>query len=95
MLGRAGGPVEEPEFWRRLEYRICTEFRGSKDDHLRWYWCDGLVPQRYDRHAGDRDAIDWAGLLPSDELTGWLTADPVSKILKIADFEIAQDVPAA
>jgi hypothetical protein len=104
--------VEEPEFWGRLEYRICEESRGSEDDHLRWCRCDGLVPERYDRHdrrwhisglawtgtdsrqepwtftlitrhAGDQDAPDWAGLLPSDRLTGWLTPDPAGKTIKI------------
>ena len=44
--------MDEPEFWVRLEYRICDEFRSFDDDHLRCYWCDGLVPERYDRHGG-------------------------------------------
>jgi hypothetical protein len=43
--------MEEPEFWGRLEYRICDEFSGF-GDRLRWYWCDGLVPERYDRDGG-------------------------------------------
>ncbi|HEY3867509.1 MAG TPA: hypothetical protein VGM10_04140 [Actinocrinis sp.] len=42
--------MEEAEFWGRLEYRICAEFSGF-DDHLRWYWCDGLDPERYERHG--------------------------------------------
>lgn len=124
--------MEEPEFWLLLEFRICDEFEGFEDNQLRWYWCDGLQPDRYDRqggdwhitgrawiltqnkpsrrslaqsrkrgrrrrdsgpgtwtftliarNAGDRDAIDWEGLLPSDRLTGWLTPDPSSKTLKI------------
>jgi hypothetical protein len=123
--------VEEAEFWLRLEYRICAEFEGFEDNELRWYWCDGLDPDRYERHggewhisgrawiltenkparrsaaparrrrqrrdsrpgtwtftlivraAGDRDAIDWDGLLPGDGLTGWLTPDPASGTLKI------------
>ena len=40
--------VIEHEFWVRLERRICAEFRGSADKHLRYYWCDGLVPEAYD-----------------------------------------------
>jgi hypothetical protein len=143
--------VEEPEFWRRLEFRICAEFEGFEDNELRWYWCDGLLPDRYDRHGGhwhisgrawietqnkpahrsapatrrrgqrrpgqrwrgqwrpgqwrpgqwrdsrpgpwtftlivrhtgERDTIDWDGLLPTDRLTGWLTPDPASGTLKI------------
>jgi hypothetical protein len=45
--------VDEPEFWGRLEYRICDEFRGFDDEHLRFYWCDGLVPERYDKDGGE------------------------------------------
>jgi len=40
--------VEEQEFWRRLEVRICAEFAGFADRRLRYYWCDGLVPEDYD-----------------------------------------------
>ncbi|GIJ34539.1 hypothetical protein [Micromonospora sediminimaris] len=35
--------MDEQDFWVRLEFRICAEFRGFEDRHLRWYWCDGLV----------------------------------------------------
>ncbi len=45
--------MDEPEFWGRLEYRICDEFRGLDDDQLRFCWCDGLVPERYDRYGGE------------------------------------------
>ncbi len=45
--------MEEPEFWLRLEHRICAEFEGFEDDQLRRYWCDGLLPDRCDRHGGD------------------------------------------
>jgi len=57
--------VDEPEFWGRLEYRICDEFRGFEDDHLRFYWCDGLVPERYDRHGGEWhiSGLAWIGTL--------------------------------
>lgn len=43
--------MDEPEFWLRLEYRICEEFEGFEDNQLRWYWCDGLLPDRYDQHG--------------------------------------------
>jgi hypothetical protein len=36
--------VEEPEFWRLLEYRLCSEFHGSPDSDTRFLWCDGLDP---------------------------------------------------
>jgi hypothetical protein len=44
--------VDEREFWARLEYRISAEFAGSADNHLRFYWCDGLVPEQYDVVGG-------------------------------------------
>lgn len=40
--------MDEAIFWTRLEYRICTELRGSEDTRLRYYSCDGLVPEEYD-----------------------------------------------
>jgi len=40
--------MQEPEFWQRLEFRICAEFRGFADHALRSYWCDGLIPEEYD-----------------------------------------------
>jgi hypothetical protein len=39
------------EFWGRLEYHLCEEFQGFEDNQLRWYWCGGLIPERYDRHG--------------------------------------------
>jgi hypothetical protein len=44
--------MDEREFWARLEYRISEEFAGFADNHLRFYWCDGLVPEQYDVAAG-------------------------------------------
>ncbi|MFG2045125.1 hypothetical protein [Dactylosporangium sp. NPDC048998] len=40
--------MDEKDFWVRLEFRICTEFEGFEDKHLRWYGCDGLVAEEYD-----------------------------------------------
>ncbi|MBX7266479.1 hypothetical protein KIF24_10860 [Micromonospora sp. Llam7] len=40
--------MDEQDFWLRLEFRICAEFQGFEDRHLRWYWCDGLVAEKYD-----------------------------------------------
>jgi hypothetical protein len=30
-----------------LELRICREFRGMPENHLRFLWCDGLDPEQY------------------------------------------------
>lgn len=40
--------MEEQEFWKRLEFRICAEFQGLADKRLRHHWCDGLLPEEYD-----------------------------------------------
>jgi hypothetical protein len=40
--------LNESRYWAALEYRICREFAGMAADHLRYLWCDGLIPERYD-----------------------------------------------
>lgn len=39
--------MNEQEFWRRLEFRVCAELAGLADPRLRYHWCDGLVPEAY------------------------------------------------
>jgi hypothetical protein len=39
--------VDEAEYWASLEYRVCREFAGMRDNHLRYLWCDGFLPARY------------------------------------------------
>lgn len=43
--------MEESDFWTRLEHRICDEFAGFENSNIRFYWCDGLVPEEYDLHS--------------------------------------------
>src|SRR5262245_26832805 len=45
--------IDETDFWARLEFRICAEFHGFEYEHLRWYWCDGLVAEQYDLLSKD------------------------------------------
>jgi hypothetical protein len=40
--------VDEEDFWVRLEYRICAEFRGFGDRELRKNWCDGMDAEEYE-----------------------------------------------
>jgi hypothetical protein len=40
--------VDEQQFWRRLEFRVCAELAGFADRRQRRYWCDGLLPDDYD-----------------------------------------------
>ncbi|WP_127501969.1 hypothetical protein [Actinoplanes solisilvae] len=57
--------MEEQDFWVRLEYRISAEFTGFDDKQLRWFWCDGLIPEEY----------DLAGSAPSIRGRAWCGAD--------------------
>jgi hypothetical protein len=62
--------MDEADYWRRLEHRICAEFTGFADRHLRHYWCDGLIPDEYDLDA-DEPCIRgraWCGSAPAQEL---------------------------
>ena len=62
--------MDEKEYWPRLEYRICAEFAGFADKHLRYYWCDGLIPDDYDLGAEDPciRGRAWCGSAPAEEL---------------------------
>ena len=55
--------MEEPEFWTRLERRICAEFAGFADRRLGYYWCDGLLPEDYDLTNAERqvNGVAWCG----------------------------------
>ena len=39
--------MNEPEYWVRLEYRVCREFAGMPQTHLRYLWCDCFIPGQY------------------------------------------------
>jgi hypothetical protein len=39
--------MDETEYWKRLEYRVCQEFEGMADNRLRFLWCDGFRPEEY------------------------------------------------
>lgn len=39
--------VNEADYWMSLEYRVCREFAGMPDNHLRYLWCDGFIAERY------------------------------------------------
>lgn len=72
--------MDEHEFWARLEYRISAEFAGFEDGHLRFYWCDGLVPERYDVVGGHWRIIGYAWIGQGHNQARWdftLAAGPV------------------
>lgn len=43
--------MDEPDFWDRLEHRVCRELAGFEDNRLRFLWCDGFVPEEFDLRA--------------------------------------------
>lgn len=45
--------MDEAEFWLRLEGRICRELQGFADRRLRYWWCDGLDPERFELGDGE------------------------------------------
>lgn len=53
--------------------------KGQRPDSQHEPWTFILIT----RHAEDRDDISWDQLLPSGQLTGWLTLDPASRTLTI------------
>jgi hypothetical protein len=36
--------VSESEYFIHLEFRLCGELSGMRDEELRRHWCDGFVP---------------------------------------------------
>ncbi|GAA2473509.1 hypothetical protein [Winogradskya humida] len=112
--------MDEAEFWGRLEFRVCAEFRGFEDNGLRYLWCDGFEAEDYHLEGADpfiggvmwcgvtgqerwrftlfvgggvrsREGIDWAGLLPDDEATGWLNAEPREMTVVLRPLEAGND----
>ncbi len=39
--------MDEADYWVNLEYRVCREFAGMSENHLRYLWCDGFIPEQY------------------------------------------------
>jgi len=39
--------MTESDFWTHLEFRLCREFAGLPDNHHRFLWCDGFIPELY------------------------------------------------
>ncbi|MFD0686693.1 hypothetical protein [Actinomadura fibrosa] len=43
--------MDGPDFWLRLEYRVCSELEGFEDRRIRFLSCDGLSPEHIDLEA--------------------------------------------
>jgi hypothetical protein len=39
--------VDEADYWVSLEWRVGSEFAGMPQNHLRFLWCDGFIPEQY------------------------------------------------
>lgn len=37
--------MAENDFWTALEFRICRELAGVPDNSVRFWWCDGFIPE--------------------------------------------------
>jgi hypothetical protein len=37
----------ESDYWVNLEFRVCREFAAMPENHLRYLWCDGFIPEQY------------------------------------------------
>jgi hypothetical protein len=33
------------DFWSALEFRVCRELAGVPDTSIRFWWCDGFIPE--------------------------------------------------
>ncbi|HZD02226.1 MAG TPA: hypothetical protein VFA46_19155 [Actinomycetes bacterium] len=43
--------MDEPDYWARLERRVCQELARFEDNRLRYLWCDGFLPEAVDLRA--------------------------------------------
>jgi hypothetical protein len=61
--------VTETDYWEHLEYRVCREFEGMEDRALRFFWCDGFIPQEYlvDDPSPRITGLAWIGSVPRQE----------------------------
>jgi hypothetical protein len=114
--------MTEDEFWSRLEYRLCDEFRGMTEGGLSEYWCDGFSAAAYSHDeiepkiignvwivkGSDEQEwkfelilpkqfaapaiIDWASVLPPDDVTRWLSVDRQRHRIKIEPATAVRDL---
>ncbi|WP_250847049.1 hypothetical protein [Aquisphaera insulae] len=40
-------PMDEEDFWPRLEWSVSGELEQMRDHDLRRFWCDGFLPRTY------------------------------------------------
>jgi len=63
--------MDEKEFWSRLEYRICDEFRGMSEGNLSEYWCDGFSSAAYLHDDVDPKIIGSVWIVKGQEQQSW------------------------
>lgn len=65
--------MEEPAFWLELEHRVSREFAGMRGEcnHLRSFWCDGLVPGQYRIDEADPRITGLAWIVRDQDQQEW------------------------
>lgn len=64
--------MNEQDFWGHLMMRVTRELGGMQEKRLRWFWCDGFLPERieHDERGAWIVGEAWIG----DERLQWLYA---------------------
>jgi hypothetical protein len=44
--------LDKSDYWKRLEFRVCRELAGLRDNSLRGLGCDGFVPEQLHSDQG-------------------------------------------
>lgn len=65
--------MDESAFWLELEHRVSREFEGMRGDsnHLRSFWCDGLVPRQYHIEQADPRITGLAWIVRNEDQQEW------------------------
>jgi hypothetical protein len=73
-------PMDEGEFWIRLEYRVCREMDGIPEYRRVHIWCDGFIPEEYalDRTPAYIAGLVWIGLGDLQEKWRFKLTSPLS-----------------
>lgn len=115
--------MDEFDYWKHLELRLCREFDGIDGFRQLRLWCDGFIPERHALDAdppvirgtawicqgeqqqkwrftlllghppADRLDINWAALLPPENVTRWIALDFENRYIEIDPGAAVPDAP--
>jgi hypothetical protein len=63
--------MNEEDYWKHLEFRVCREFSEMPDDRLRFLWCDGLIPDDYILNGRSPSITGWAWICNDRQQDQW------------------------